>query len=167
MIVFTIGTSEPFDRLVAVADAVAEACDEDVLVQGGHSTCSLQRAKMVPFLPYAELITAVDRASAIVTHAGVGSILLAVGRGRRPVVVPRLRRFGEAVDDHQLALGRKLDELGLVRLVDDPADLASMLASRGAETLTRSRETNGLALALRSHLAERLGPAGEELRTVA
>ena len=44
----------------------------------------------------------VREARIVVTHAGVGSILLALTNGKRPFVVPRLRAFGETVDDHQL-----------------------------------------------------------------
>jgi UDP-N-acetylglucosamine transferase subunit ALG13 len=60
----------------------------------------------------------------VVTHAGVGSIMTALANGKRPVVVPRLRRFGEAVDDHQVALGLRLHEAGLVMFVEDPEDVS-------------------------------------------
>ena len=48
--------------------------------------------------------------------------------GRRPVVVPRLKRFGEAVDDHQVALARRLHDEGLVTLAHDAGELALRLA---------------------------------------
>ena len=77
----------------------------------------------------------------VVTHAGVGSILVAGANGKRPVVVPRLRRFGEAVDDHQLALAQKLEEIGLVVLVDDPSGLATVLADPPEESAPVLRES--------------------------
>ena len=52
--------------------------------------------------PFDELVEHVRRARVVVSHAGVGSVLTALANGKRPVVVPRLHRFGEAVDDHQL-----------------------------------------------------------------
>ena len=51
--------------------------------------------------------------------------MTALANGKRPVVVPRLRRFGEAVDDHQVALGRRLDAAGLVTLVESADDVLS------------------------------------------
>jgi UDP-N-acetylglucosamine transferase subunit ALG13 len=158
MIVFTIGTSEPFDRLVCVADAVADACGDEVLVQGGRSQCRLQSAELVDFLTYDELVTAISRARAVVTHAGAGSVLLVIRQGKRPIVVPRLRRHGEAVDDHQLVFARRLHDLGLVHLLEDPAELPSVLRSSSSAAFQRPRSGDApLSRALRAHLAECLG----------
>ncbi len=52
---------------------------------------------------------------------------VALAEGTRPVVVPRLRRFREAVDDHQLHLARRLAEAGSVRLVENPVLLREAL----------------------------------------
>ena len=41
--------------------------------------------------------------------------------------MPRLKRFDEAVDDHQVGFGRRLHEEGLVEFVEDPEDLAAAL----------------------------------------
>ena len=52
----------------------------------------------------------------VISHAGVGSILNILDFGKFPILIPRLSRFGEHIDDHQLqiaALVSKLD-LGLV-----------------------------------------------------
>lgn len=158
MILFTIGTSVPFDRLVAVADAVAEACDERVLVQGGRSQCELTRAELVPFIPSEELRALVAEARVVVMHAGAGSALLALDEAKRPVLVPRLRRFGEAVDDHQVAFGRRLAAIGLAHLVENPEALPAFLLSLAPDEERPVARTPSLAAALREHLRERLGP---------
>jgi UDP-N-acetylglucosamine transferase subunit ALG13 len=59
----------------------------------------------------------------VVTHAGVGSVMLALGRGKVPIVLPRLAAFGEAVDDHQATFGRRIAMAGLVCVVEDPGSL--------------------------------------------
>ena len=158
MIVFTIGTSEPFDRLVAVADAVADACGERVVVQAGRSNCRLERAEMVPFVPSEELRALVADAHLVVTHAGAGSVLLAVGEGKRPVVVPRLRRHGEAVDDHQVDFGRRMAEIGLAHFVDDPGRLPDILPLLPEGDERPEARTPSVATAIREYLLERLGP---------
>ena len=53
--------------------------------------------------------------------------MVSLAAGRRPIVVPRLKRFGEAVDDHQLALARRLDSLAMVTLVQTVDELAEAL----------------------------------------
>jgi len=158
MIVFTIGTSEPFDRLVEVADAVAEACGERVVVQGGRSRCRLERAELLDYLAYDELVSLVSEARIVVTHAGAGSALLSLGEGKRPVLVPRRRRHGEAIDDHQVQFGRRLAELGLAHFVEDPGKLPAFLRALPDEDARARPRGRSLGVALHSHLVDLLGP---------
>ena len=76
------------------------------------------------------MVEAIQRARVVVTHAGVGSVLVALANEKRPVVVPRRRSFGEAVDDHQLQLGRRFAAAGLVTLVEDPEQLHNALTQK-------------------------------------
>ena len=122
MILVTVGTNEaPFDRLLRAFETRPRT--EELIVQHGPSRVRLHGARCVEFLSFEELADTIRRARVVVTHAGVGSIMTSLANGKRPVVVPRLRRFGEAVDDHQVALGRRLDEAGLVTFVEDPRDV--------------------------------------------
>jgi UDP-N-acetylglucosamine transferase subunit ALG13 len=125
MIFVTIGTCEPFDRLLAAVDDLDTG--EAIVAQTGRSTVQPRSARCVEFLPYDALAELVASARVVVTHAGVGSILTSLILGKRPIVVPRLRRFGDAVDDHQLELATRLADLGLVTHLPDPADLAEAL----------------------------------------
>ena len=126
MIFVTVGTNEArFDRLLQAFES--NPPDERLLVQHGPSPIRPPGAVCVDYLPYDELAANVRRARVVVTHAGVGSIMTALANGKRPIVIPRLRRFGEAVDDHQLQLGLRLHETGLVTLVERPEDLAAAL----------------------------------------
>lgn len=128
MILVTVGTSStPFDRLVRAAGSLSET--EPVIVQHGASAERPDVARCVATLPARELQALVAEARAVVTHCGVGSVLTALFAGRTPVVVPRLARHGEAVDDHQLELARRLDAIGLAVLVEDVAELADAVAA--------------------------------------
>ena len=71
--------------------------------------------------------------------------------GKRPVVVPRLRRFGEAVDDHQVNLARRLHAAGLVTLVEDLEDLPAAVAD--AHGFERTETGGALVEELRGYLA--------------
>ena len=128
MIFVSVGTNEArFDRLL---EAVAGLpLDEAMLIQHGHSSAvGRAGAELVDFLSFEEMIAAVGRSRVVVTHAGVGSVMVSLANGKRPVVVPRRKSFGEAVDDHQLQLGRRFAEAGLVTLVEEPEDIATALA---------------------------------------
>jgi len=133
MIFLTVGTNEaPFDRLLRAAEALSGT--EELVVQHGASSYRPAGASCVPFLPFDALVEHVREASIVVTHAGVGSIAVALTNGKTPLVVPRRRSFGEAVDDHQVALAHRLASGGLVVAVDDPSSLPEAVAAFRGDT---------------------------------
>lgn len=139
MIFVTVGTNEArFDRLL---HAVENLQLDDLVVQCGSSSLRPRNATCFDFLAFDRLIEYVRSASVVVTHAGVGSIAVALANGRRPVVVPRLQRYGEAVDDHQVALARRLDESGLVTLVEEPARLKDFRFDAGSPLRAGNRSS--------------------------
>jgi beta-1,4-N-acetylglucosaminyltransferase len=122
VILVTVGTNEaPFDRLLGAF--ASGTWSEELVVQHGPSSIRPPGARCVEYLSYEDLSREIRRARVVVGHAGVGSIMTALANGKRPIVVPRLRRYGEAVDDHQVALGRRLHDAGLVTYVEHPEDL--------------------------------------------
>jgi UDP-N-acetylglucosamine transferase subunit ALG13 len=150
MIFVTIGTCEPFERLIRAVDAFDPG--EQVVVQTGLSKTRPELAESIDFLPYPRLVELVREARVVVTHAGVGTILTALLNGVRPVVVPRLEEHGEAVDDHQLELANRLERLGLITVVLDTAELgAAVRAESGRAEPVRPGEA--LVEELRSFIA--------------
>ena len=124
MIFVTIGTTEPFDRLLRALDELSG----DLVVQCGDGDERPEGARCVEYLTYEELIAHIRAADYVVSHAGVGTILTALSVGKRPIVVPRRKLYGEAVDDHQVELARHLAGLELVTLVEEPEDLPRLVA---------------------------------------
>ncbi|WGX96067.1 glycosyltransferase [Nocardioides sp. L-11A] len=85
----------------------------------------LAGAALLGPVPLAELL---DRADAVVTHGGPGSIMDAREHGHLPVVVPRDPRLGEHVDDHQQRFARFLARTGLIVTAYDEQELAARLS---------------------------------------
>jgi UDP-N-acetylglucosamine transferase subunit ALG13 len=158
MIFATVGTNEaPFDRLLrAIAELIV---DDDVLVQHGHSApIGPPGARLVDFLSFDEINDTVRKARVVITHAGVGSIMVALANESRPIVLPRRKQYGEAVDDHQLQLGRRFAAAGLVTLVEEPADLRTVLLAEHespAVIAASSRLAGDLRVYLETSLAEK------------
>ncbi|MBE2320242.1 hypothetical protein DVA67_030020 [Solirubrobacter sp. CPCC 204708] len=126
MILVVTGASQfPFDRLLRAVETLSG--DERVVAQYGCSAVQPRNAECVDFVPMARLAELVREARVVITHAGVGSILLCLSNGRRPVVVPRFKRFDETVDDHQVESSRRFAGAGLVTLVEDPSRLAEAI----------------------------------------
>jgi UDP-N-acetylglucosamine transferase subunit ALG13 len=150
VIAVVLGTQAyPFDRLLRALDGV----EEELVIQGGASTHRPPGATWFDYLEYPALVERVRAARLVVAHAGVGAIVTAVSEGKRPVVVPRLKRYGEAVDDHQLPFARRLAETGLVTLVEDPAGLPAALLETPAPPPALGGESR-LAADLREYLLE-------------
>jgi UDP-N-acetylglucosamine transferase subunit ALG13 len=155
MILVAVGSSQfPFDRLLRAVDGLPRG--ERLVVQHGPSTVRPPDASCVDYVPFERFADLVREARVVVTHAGVGSILMSLGNGKRPYVVPRLRSFGETVDDHQVESARRFAEAGLVTLVEDPADIAEAVAAGNGHAALGSTEAP-LVTELRSYLGERLG----------
>ena len=140
MILVTCGSSGlPFDRLVGAVAGLGGG--EPLVVQHGPSTVRVAGARNVDFLPMDELTELVREARVVVCHAGVGSILLALGHGTQLVVVPRRARLGEAVDDHQVECARRFERAGLVELAEDSGQIqAAIAAARPGSVAPAARE---------------------------
>jgi exopolysaccharide biosynthesis glucuronosyltransferase PssE len=150
VIFVTLGTQAyQFDRLLRGLEGV----DEELVVQGGPSTVRPSGATWFDYLEYAPLLEHIRRARVVVSHAGIGTVMTVVAENKRPVVVPRLYRYGEAVDDHQIPIARRLAEAGLVTLVEDPTQLAaSLVETPPAPAMLRGE--GGIVADLRAYLLE-------------
>lgn len=129
LVVVTVGTDyHPFDRLVGWADRWCASQDGAVraLAQVGTSAPpdSLEWRR---YLSGDELTAAMDAASAVVCHGGPSTIMGARAAGHLPVVVPRLRRNGEHVDDHQVRFTRWMAERGDIALARSESELHQLL----------------------------------------
>jgi UDP-N-acetylglucosamine transferase subunit ALG13 len=121
LIFVTVGTDHhPFDRLIDWIDAwLADGGAHRVacLVQTGTSKPP-RRAESRRYLGYTEIEEVVGTAIGVVTHGGPGSIMLCAYLGKTPIVVPRVRRLGEHVDDHQVLFSRRLAAEGEIELAE-------------------------------------------------
>lgn len=150
MIFVTLGTHhDPFPRLI---DALAELPPGDLVVQHGYSPPPHAAAEAVDFLPFADMVERIRAADAVVTHAGVGSILLCLQGGHTPLVVPRRRQNAEHVDDHQVELTRALAERGRVIPVWEVGDLPRLVAGLPPRTDPRPPTPGPLHEAVRAAL---------------
>ncbi|HEY9771484.1 MAG TPA: glycosyltransferase [Coleofasciculaceae cyanobacterium] len=119
MIVFTLGTIIfPFDRAVDWLNLLLEReiITEPVLFQ--HGATSVDRLHhplltSVPSLTKTEMQESIQQASLVIAHAGQGSTRMLAKMGASFVLLPRLKRYGEHIDDHQLLFAQAVETFGI------------------------------------------------------
>lgn len=154
MIFVTVGMHTlGFPRLVQAMDELAAALDEDVVIQVGATPETPRHARNFQFGTQAEMDHWCATARVIVSQAGAGSILTAQ-KARVPLIlVPRLKQYGEVIDDHQLELARILQRTGCALLVENVKELAQTLERAWHFTPAAPVRKGQLIAALRSILA--------------
>ncbi|MEE1101396.1 MAG: PssE/Cps14G family polysaccharide biosynthesis glycosyltransferase [Agathobacter sp.] len=102
MILVTLGTQKfEMNRLVEAVDKLALEIDEEIFIQKGNSTYVPQNCKYKDFVERNEFAKMIEKCSVLIAHAGVGSIMTGINANRPVIVVPRLAKYNEHVDDHQ------------------------------------------------------------------
>lgn len=120
MILLTIGTQLPFDRLVKAVDDIALSINDEIYGQIGAGKYEPRNFEFCRTMKPADFDKQFQRARVIVSHAGIGSILTARKFGKPIVIFPRRAVHGEHRNDHQLATCDHLkDRSGIYVAVDD------------------------------------------------
>lgn len=149
MIFATCGSSHfRFDRMMA---ALAALPPEELYVQHGPAEPPAG-VRAVRFLPFEELVASIASADVVVSHAGVGSILCAIRAGHTPVVFPRLKRYGETVDDHQAELAAALSARGSAISARSAEELVAAVAAAPPRQTVGQSHSRGLVAAVRASI---------------
>lgn len=128
MIFVTVGSQEPFDRLIRAVDEWARSrARSDVFAQIASSTFHPQHIKFTHFLEPAEFNRVLQETRVIVAHAGMGSIISALELGKPIVIMPRRADFRETRNDHQVATAERFGAQGRIIVADDEKDLPEKL----------------------------------------
>jgi UDP-N-acetylglucosamine transferase subunit ALG13 len=128
LILVTVGAQMHFDRLIRVVDEWArERGRRDVFAQVGSSEYHAHTIETVRFLDPPAFRAHAEQATAIVAHAGMGTIITALELGKPLLVFPREAARRETRNDHQIATARHFAASGRVLAAFDEAELGRHL----------------------------------------
>ncbi len=152
MIFLTVGTQFPFDRLVKSMDQAFDGrlINEEIFAQIGESSYKPLNFESVVSLEKNVFDKRLREASNVISHAGMGTITMALKHHKPLLVMPRLKRYREHVNDHQVATARKFEELGHILAVYDAKDLPNGIRKL-KNFVPRERKANPKAVADRIH----------------
>lgn len=130
MIFVTLGTQDKsFTRLLEAIDKAIEKkyITEEVIVQAGYTKYESKNMKILNTIPKDEFLKLMDECSLLITHGGVGSIFDGLKRNKKIIAAPRLSKYNEHTNDHQLEVIEELAEEGYIIPLYDLKKLSSAL----------------------------------------
>lgn len=130
MIFVTVGTHEQsFNRLIQKVDELKRdgVIKDDVLMQIGFSTYEPRYCRWQKLFPFNEMKENIRDARIVITHGGPSSFIMPLQEGKTPIVVPRMAKYHEHVNDHQLdfalAVNERYKNLIVVENVDNLGEI--------------------------------------------
>lgn len=118
MILITLGTQDKkFYRLL---EAVQKQIDnkiikDEVIVQAGCSSdFKSKNMKIFDLISLDEFDNLIEKCDILITHGGVGSIITGLKNNKKVIAAPRLQKYGEHVNDHQVQIIENFTNSGYI-----------------------------------------------------
>lgn len=130
MIFVTVGSQKfQFNRLLKWIDLLLEEkkITEDIFAQTGYSDYIPKNYKYKSFLDRDEFKEIMGKSEKVITHGGTGAVISAVKQGKKVIAVPRLKEYGEHVDNHQLQIIEEFQKMNFIKAVNKIEELGSTL----------------------------------------
>lgn len=156
MIFVTVGNHpQGFVRLLKRIDELArDKIIGKVFLQIGYSDFEPEACRYTRFLRFNDFQNLIEKSNIIITHAGAGSILNALSHNKPIIAVPRLKKFDEHSNDHQLQLARALEKEGRIIAVYNIKDLENALENARAFKPKIAKTKNYIIELIENYLAE-------------
>lgn len=113
-----------FDRLMDAVLASSFIDKYDVYMQLGYTVGDFgDKVHYQQYYTEDELLQQIEMADIIITHAGVGSIVAALKLNKPTIVVPRLGKYKEQNNDHQVQIMNRYKDQGYIIALEDLSKL--------------------------------------------
>ncbi len=132
MLLIMVGTEQyQFNALMHWIELLIkyQLINEEVCVQYGSSTYFPDSSKAYQWLSEQQFLHFIDSASLIVSHCDEGIAQLLEDKDTPYVLVPRLQRFREYIDNHQMEVADDFERRGIA-IARSPGDLVKFIKLR-------------------------------------
>lgn len=128
MILVTLGTQKfQMNRLIEAVDRIAPNYEDEFCIQIGYSTYEPVNCRYSRFYPTDQMKEMINNCNLLIAHAGVGTVMTGISAKRPIIVVPRLAKLAEHVDDHQCEIADAFANKGCVIKCTDTDKLAECI----------------------------------------
>lgn len=156
MIFITVGSrSFQFNRLLEAVDKAVESSEiaDELFAQIGSSYYKPKNFNHIEFLNHDEFNGCIEQCNTVITHGGTGVIVNSIKRGKKVIAVPRLAKYNEVVDDHQIQLVREFEKMGMITACYDCEKIAEAIQqSKNKEIVTYQSNTDNLIQSIEDFL---------------
>ena len=131
-ILVTIGSmsEKKFTRLFKIIDKLCEdniLNGEDVIAQVGFDDYKSKYYKTFDMISNEEFNKIIDDVDLIITHAGTGTVINCIKKGKKVIIFPRLAKYDEHYDDHQLELAELFNKQKYVLVANNYKELKNSI----------------------------------------
>jgi UDP-N-acetylglucosamine transferase subunit ALG13 len=130
LIFLCVGSREyQFDRLLKEIDNLLKEnkIDEEVFAQIGQSNYKPKHYQYVRYMSPDDFRQKQLDADLIISHGGTGALVAALKLGKKVIAVPRLVKYQEHIDDHQIQVCDMLEKQQYLKVVYEMSDLYGMI----------------------------------------
>ncbi len=123
MILLSVGTQkQQFTRLFELVSKSKVLENEEIIAQAGYTKFDNPKIKSFDFSSLEKMDEYISNSELIICHGGVGTILSALQKGIKVIAIPRLEKYGEHINDHQIEICEELEKEGYILYYKDGKD---------------------------------------------
>ncbi|MBP3765876.1 MAG: exopolysaccharide biosynthesis protein [Bacilli bacterium] len=151
MTLVILGTQDKeFTRLLKmVEDEIKKGLIKgEVIVQAGQTKYKSNYMEILDLIPNTKFNKLIKESDLVITHGGVGSIISALKHNKKVIAVPRLSKYGEHVNDHQLEIVEEFGRLGYIKSATNKRELTKALEEIDSFEGTKYKSNNNKMIKL-------------------
>ena len=117
MILVTLGTQDKqFKRLLDMIEEQIKLKNikDKEIVQAGYTKYESKNMEIFDLIDRQKFSKLISECDLLITHGGVGSIINGLQNNKKVIVVPRLSKYKEHINDHQLQITDNFAKAGYI-----------------------------------------------------
>lgn len=130
MILITLGTQDKqFTRLLdMVQEQINKGNIQDkIIVQAGYTKYESKDMEIFDLIDRDKFADLISKCDLLITHGGVGSIITGLQHDKKVIVAPRLAKYNEHMNNHQLQIVNNFSKKGYILPLYENDDLNKVL----------------------------------------
>ena len=130
MILITLGTQDK--HITRLLDMVQKEIDkgninDKVIVEAGHTKYNSKDMEIFDLIDREKFSELISKCDILITHGGVGSIITGLQNNKKVIVAPRLAKYDEHMNDHQIQITDNFSKAGYILPLYECDDLGEVL----------------------------------------